>query len=96
MECRCYVANWDSRSGQLTVNGTMQQPHPSRWMLSQALDLPETAIRIVAPTMGGTFGLKMVGHPEEVIVSTGHPTSSKARSPCCAATGCAGCATPTA
>lgn len=69
MECRCYVADWNARTGRLTIEGTMQQPHPTRWMLSQALDLPETKIRVVAPTMGGTFGLKMVGHPEEVIVS---------------------------
>ena len=69
MECRCYVADWDPRSGKLTLEGTMQQPHPTRWMLAQALDLPETSIRVVAPAMGGTFGLKMVGHPEEVIVS---------------------------
>jgi carbon-monoxide dehydrogenase large subunit len=69
METRCYVADWNARSGQLTLQGTMQQPHPTRWMLSQALDLPEIRIRVVAPSMGGTFGLKMVGHPEEVIVS---------------------------
>jgi aerobic carbon-monoxide dehydrogenase large subunit len=69
MECRCYIADWNARSGRLTVEGTMQQPHPTRWLLSQALDLPETKIRVVAPSMGGTFGLKMVGHPEEVIVS---------------------------
>jgi aerobic carbon-monoxide dehydrogenase large subunit len=69
MECRCYVADWNAKAGRLTVEGTMQQPHPTRWLLSQALDLPETKIRVVAPSMGGTFGLKMVGHPEEVIVS---------------------------
>jgi len=69
MECRCYVADWNARAERLTIQGTMQQPHPTRWMLSQALDLPETSIRVVAPAMGGTFGLKMVGHPEEVIVS---------------------------
>lgn len=69
MECRCYVADWDSRSGKLTLQSTTQHPHPTRWLLAQALDLPETRIRVVAPVMGGTFGLKMVGHPEEVIVS---------------------------
>lgn len=68
MECRCYIADWNIRSEHLTLIGTMQQPHPTRWLLSQALDLPETKIRVVAPTMGGTFGLKMVGHPEEVLV----------------------------
>ncbi len=69
LEARCYVADWDSRSGKLTLHGTLQQPHPTRWVLAQALGLPETSIRVVAPAMGGTFGLKMVGHPEEVIVS---------------------------
>ncbi|WP_456749334.1 xanthine dehydrogenase family protein molybdopterin-binding subunit [Bradyrhizobium sp. USDA 4341] len=69
MECRCYIADWSAKAGRLTLQGTMQQPHPTRWLLSQALDLPETKIRVVAPAMGGTFGLKMVGHPEEVIVS---------------------------
>jgi carbon-monoxide dehydrogenase large subunit len=69
MECRCYVADWDARAQRLVIRGTMQQPHPTRWLLSQALGLCETKIRVVAPAMGGTFGLKMVGHPEEVIVS---------------------------
>jgi carbon-monoxide dehydrogenase large subunit len=69
MEPRCYIASWDSRTERLTVRGTMQQPHPTRWMLSQALGLSEAQIRIAASTMGGTFGLKMVGHPEEVLVS---------------------------
>jgi carbon-monoxide dehydrogenase large subunit len=69
METRCYIANWDSRRERLTLRGTMQQPHPTRWMLAQALGLSEAQIRIVASTMGGTFGLKMVGHPEEVLVS---------------------------
>jgi aerobic carbon-monoxide dehydrogenase large subunit len=69
MECRCYVADWNVRTERLVMQGTMQQPHPTRWLLSQALDLPETRIRVVAPAMGGTFGLKMVGHPEEVIVA---------------------------
>lgn len=69
METRCYIANWNSRNERLTLRGTMQQPHPTRWMLAQALGLSEAQIRIVASTMGGTFGLKMVGHPEEVLVS---------------------------
>jgi carbon-monoxide dehydrogenase large subunit len=37
MEPRCYIASWDSRKERLTVRGTMQQPHPTRWMLAQAL-----------------------------------------------------------
>jgi carbon-monoxide dehydrogenase large subunit len=69
MEPRCYCASWDDREQKLTLRGTMQQPHPTRWMLAQALGLRETQIRVVASDMGGTFGLKMVGHPEEALVS---------------------------
>lgn len=69
MEPRCYSASWDRRTERLTLRGTMQQPHPTRWMLAQALRLSEAQIRVVASIMGGTFGLKMVGHPEEVLVS---------------------------
>lgn len=68
MEPRCYVASWDGRAERLTLRGTLQQPHPTRWMLAQALGLSEAQIRVVAPAMGGTFGLKMVGHPEEALV----------------------------
>lgn len=69
IETRCYIADWDAKAEKLAFHGTVQQPHPTRWLLAQALDLPETSIRVVAPQMGGTFGLKMVGHPEEVIVA---------------------------
>lgn len=68
MEPRCYVAEWDARAERLTIRGTLQQPHPTRMMLTQALGLREPQIRVVASTMGGTFGLKMVGHPEELLV----------------------------
>ena len=68
MEPRCYLAEWDARAERLTVRGSLQQPHPTRMMLSQALGLSEPQIRVVASTMGGTFGLKMVGHPEELLV----------------------------
>ena len=73
MEPRCYVADWDARGDRLTVRGTFQMPHLSRWMMASALGLAESQVRVVAPAMGGTFGMKMVGHPEEVLV----PLASK-------------------
>ena len=44
---------------------TTQNPHPLRWMLAQILGLDENRVRVVAPFVGGGFGLKMHGHPEE-------------------------------
>lgn len=69
MEPRCYFAQWNDKRAKLTLTGTMQQPHPTRWMIAEVLGLAESQIRIVAPEMGGTFGLKMVGHPEEGLVA---------------------------
>jgi carbon-monoxide dehydrogenase large subunit len=69
METRAYLADWDDRSEQLTWYGTTQNPHPQRWVLANALGIAESKIRVIAPTPGGAFGLKMHGHPEEVLVA---------------------------
>lgn len=68
IETRAYIAAWDARSERLTFTGTFQMPHPARWAVAQALRLRESQVRVIAPAVGGTFGLKMVGHPEEVLV----------------------------
>lgn len=69
METRAYVADWDERAQQLTWHGTTQNPHPQRWVLATALRLAEGQIHVIAPPAGGAFGLKMHGHPEEVLVA---------------------------
>lgn len=68
MEPLCYVGDWDGRLGRLTLTGTLQNPHTTRWQVATALGLNETDVRVVAPPAGGAFGFKMAGHPEEVLV----------------------------
>ncbi|MET9080736.1 xanthine dehydrogenase family protein molybdopterin-binding subunit [Streptomyces sp. NPDC004237] len=68
LETRGYMADWDRRAGRLTFWGTAQNPHPLRSGLASALGLPEHRIRVIAPRPGGSFGLKMHGYPEEVLV----------------------------
>lgn len=68
MEPRGYVASWDGADETLTVYGSLQNPHQLRWMLAASLGLDETRIRVVTAKVGGSFGLKMQGHPEEVLV----------------------------
>ena len=68
IEMRIYVADWDARAERLTVHGTFQNPHIVRGVLAGALGLPETGVHVVAPTIGGGFGMKMHGHPEETLV----------------------------
>ena len=60
METRGVVATRDG-SEELTLYITCQSPHMiARWV-SLALGLPDTAIRVIAKDVGGSFGLK--NHP---------------------------------
>ncbi|MBT8446266.1 MAG: xanthine dehydrogenase family protein molybdopterin-binding subunit, partial [Gammaproteobacteria bacterium] len=67
IEARAYNAVWDAGWHGVDLYATAQNPHPLRNVLSQALRLPENKIRIHAPAIGGAFGLKMHGHPEEAL-----------------------------
>tara|TARA_R110002110_G_scaffold413729_1_gene641569 strand:+ start:50861 stop:53263 length:2403 start_codon:yes stop_codon:yes gene_type:complete len=67
METRCYNAVWEHDTQSLTLYATAQNPHPMRLVLAQTLRMPENKIRIIASTIGGAFGVKMHGHPEEAL-----------------------------
>src|ERR1700687_2434862 len=68
IETRAYVAVVNKIADSLTLHATAQNPHPLRNVLAGALTLPENRIRIIVPNLGGAFGLKMHGHPEEPLV----------------------------
>ncbi len=66
LECRAGVAQWDPSGRRLTFwNGT-QVPHIVRNMIAELLELPEGNVRVVAPDVGGGFGVKAVLYPEDV------------------------------
>ena len=67
IEPRGYLASW--QGDRLTVHASCQNPHQLRWMLSVSLGVDESRIRIVTAKVGGSFGLKMQGHPEETLVA---------------------------
>jgi carbon-monoxide dehydrogenase large subunit len=67
METRGYVAHWDE-DDRLTFYGSCQNPHPLRSNLATMLAVPETQIRVIATRMGGGFGHKFHGYPEEPLV----------------------------
>src|SRR5262249_29005252 len=55
--------------GHLLVYDTSQAPSTIRAGLSALLDLPEHGVDVVAPDVGGGFGVKLpVFYPEEVLV----------------------------
>ncbi|MEO6955701.1 MAG: xanthine dehydrogenase family protein molybdopterin-binding subunit [Antricoccus sp.] len=69
MECRATLAEIDERSGQLVLHTSTQVPHQVRSGIAQALGMAENAIRVIAPDVGGGFGLKCVVGREEVLTA---------------------------
>jgi len=60
MENRGVVADWDSKSQQLTVWDTTQAPIPIRNGLAGMLGLSDSQVRVIAPFIGGGFGPKIM------------------------------------
>src|SRR5580693_1437184 len=69
LEGRACLAEWDDRDDQLVVHISTQVPHQVRSGVAQALGVPERQIRVIAPDVGGGFGLKCVVGREEVAVA---------------------------
>lgn len=78
LETRGCLAYYDSRVDQLVLYSSTQFPHVIRTILAQVLGMAERRVRVVAPDVGGGFGIKNNLYPEEVLVAiaalrTGHP-----------------------
>ncbi|MER5392459.1 xanthine dehydrogenase family protein molybdopterin-binding subunit [Saccharopolyspora sp. NPDC002686] len=69
LETRGVVASWDDRDDQLLVQTCTQVPHQVRTVLARSLRMPERAVRVTVPDMGGGFGQKCVVGREEIAVA---------------------------
>ena len=69
LEGRACIAEWDDRDNQLIMHVSTQVPHQVRSAAAQALGMPETAIRVIAPDVGGGFGQKCVVGREELVIA---------------------------
>lgn len=69
METRGVLAHYDNRLGELVVWSSTQFPHVIRTVLAQSLGISESALRVVAPDVGGGFGPKNNFQPEELAVA---------------------------
>jgi carbon-monoxide dehydrogenase large subunit len=65
MECRGVIAAPDALSEELTIYTSSQSPYMVRRHLAQYLRRDETALRVIAPDVGGGFGPKGNVYPEE-------------------------------
>jgi carbon-monoxide dehydrogenase large subunit len=69
MEPRTCLAEWVDRDEQLVLTLSTQVPHQVRTGVAQALGLAERKVRVIAPDVGGGFGVKCVVGREEVVVA---------------------------
>jgi len=69
MEGRAVAAMWDAWQGALTVWSSNQNPHSVRTTIAKVLGMSESDVRVIAPEVGGGFGVKIGAYPEDVIIS---------------------------
>ena len=69
METRGCLAAYDPATEQLTLWSSTQWPHVLRTWVADCLDFPEHRMRVIAPDVGGGFGIKCHVFVEEVIVA---------------------------
>ncbi len=69
METRGCVAHYDQRLDELVIYMSTQTPHLIRTALAPLLNIAENRIRVVAPDVGGGFGIKCNLDPEVAVVA---------------------------
>src|SRR5262249_12878490 len=68
-EPRAAMATVDHVTERLTLYSSTQAPHHIRRAVTEQLGIPESALRVVSPDVGGGFGYKGKLYPEEGIVA---------------------------
>ncbi|MGQ0655373.1 MAG: xanthine dehydrogenase family protein molybdopterin-binding subunit [Betaproteobacteria bacterium] len=69
MEPRATIGDFDSSSESFTLYTSTQNPHGVRGILCAAvLKMPEIRLRVIAPDVGGGFGMKGDVYPEDGLV----------------------------
>ena len=69
MEPRAVLAAPDPAGGGLTVWATHQAPHQLRNDIAACLSLEQNLVRVIAPEVGGGFGVKFGIYPEDVTLA---------------------------
>ena len=69
LEGRGVVTYLDERTGELVVYSSTQFPHVIRTALANCLNMKERELRVVAPEVGGSFGVKNNLNPEEIALA---------------------------
>ncbi len=68
IETRGVIAAWDRLDGSLTTWNSTQVSHFVQQGLAATFGVPHHKIRVIAPDLGGGFGTKASGYPEDQLV----------------------------
>ena len=66
LEPRCIIADYDPSAHALTVHQSHQAPHEMADVYARHLDIPGHKVRVVAPDVGGAFGVKLQPYADEI------------------------------
>jgi aerobic carbon-monoxide dehydrogenase large subunit len=66
LEPRSLLAAYDKATGKLTIITSSQCPHMIQRVFAQTLGIPDHNVQIIAPDVGGSFGLKIHSYGDEV------------------------------
>ena len=69
LEARSILAEFDPRLRLLTIHHSHQVPHQMREIFAAQFGLPLSQVRVVAPDVGGAFGMKISAYPDELAVA---------------------------
>jgi carbon-monoxide dehydrogenase large subunit len=69
MEGRAVAAAADAATGGVTIWSSTQTPHQIRGEVAAVLRLNESQVRVIAPDVGGGFGVKIGIYPEEALIA---------------------------
>jgi aerobic carbon-monoxide dehydrogenase large subunit len=69
IEPRAVLAVCGAEVDKLTLYSATQVPHHIRRLVTEQLGMPESALRVIAPDVGGGFGYKGKLYPEETIIA---------------------------
>jgi carbon-monoxide dehydrogenase large subunit len=69
LEPRGILAEFDPAVGELTIHQSHQAPHLMHELYAQHLELPGHKVRVIAPDVGGAFGVKLHAYPDDFAVA---------------------------
>jgi carbon-monoxide dehydrogenase large subunit len=68
MEPRAIIADYDASEPRLTVHHATQTPYQFQDLYARHYGIPEACVRVIAPDIGGSFGMKLHVYHEDMAV----------------------------